>query len=80
MTEGAAEPTGSERWQALAVLVLGAAIIGLAAILVRLSDAGSAATGFWRLVFAAPLLAAISIRSSKRPPASRAAAKAVSAE
>lgn len=40
----------------LAMLVLGAAIIGLAPILVRLSDTGPAAAGFWRLTFALPLL------------------------
>ena len=39
------------------MLVIGACIIGLAPILVRLSAAGPAATGFWRLVFALPLLA-----------------------
>jgi len=39
------------------MLVVGACIIGLAPILVRLSAAGPAATGFWRLVFALPLLA-----------------------
>ena len=39
------------------MLLAGACIIGLAAILVRLSDAGPTATGLWRLVFAAPLLA-----------------------
>jgi drug/metabolite transporter (DMT)-like permease len=37
-------------------LVVGACIIGTAPILVRLGDAGSAAIGFWRLVFALPLL------------------------
>ncbi|MFZ5719368.1 MAG: DMT family transporter [Pseudomonadota bacterium] len=63
MTEAVAQPTATERWQALAVLVLGACVIGLAAILVRLSDAGSAATGFWRLVFATPLLAAMAWRA-----------------
>lgn len=64
MTETAAAPTATERWQALAVLVLGACVIGLAAILVRLSDAGSAATGFWRLVFATPLLALMCLRTA----------------
>lgn len=52
------EPTTSPpRWTAIAALVGGACVIGLAAILVRLAHAGPAATGFWRLVFAAPLLA-----------------------
>jgi drug/metabolite transporter (DMT)-like permease len=57
LADAAVQPHAAPRWQALAVLVAGACIIGLAAILVRLSDAGPAATGFWRLVFATPLLA-----------------------
>ena len=40
----------------IAVLVLGAAIIGFAGILVRLSETGPAAAGFWRLLFALPML------------------------
>ena len=63
MADVVASPGGAHRWQALAVLVLGACIIGLAAILVRLSDAGPAATGFWRLVFATPLLALMTSRT-----------------
>ena len=47
---------------ALAMLFVGAAIIGLAPILVRLSDAGPAATGFWRLAFAMPLLLLVTAR------------------
>lgn len=46
----------SSHLAALGMLVLGAAIIGLAPILVRLSDTGPAAAGFWRLTFATPLL------------------------
>lgn len=49
--------------KALAVLVAGAAIIGLAPILVRLADAGPAAIGFWRVTFAMPLLALIALRT-----------------
>lgn len=56
MPERTDDTLRAERWRALAVLLLGASIIGLAAILVRLSDAGPTATGFWRLVFAMPLL------------------------
>jgi drug/metabolite transporter (DMT)-like permease len=41
------------------VLVVGACIIGMAPILVRLSGAGPAATGFWRLSFALPVLALV---------------------
>jgi drug/metabolite transporter (DMT)-like permease len=63
LAEAVADTGGTQRWQALAVLVLGACIIGLAAILVRLSDAGPAATGFWRLVFATPLLALMTFRT-----------------
>jgi drug/metabolite transporter (DMT)-like permease len=63
LAEAVADPNTEHRWQALAVLVLGACIIGLAAILVRLSDAGPTATGLWRLVFAAPLLALMAART-----------------
>lgn len=45
------------------MLVAGACVIGVAPILVRLADTGPAATGFWRLVFAAPLLAVLARRS-----------------
>jgi len=45
------------RTRAVTMLVAGACVIGLAPILVRLSAAGPAATGFWRLAFALPLLA-----------------------
>ena len=64
MTEAAAATGDPPRWTALAALVGGACIIGLAAILVRLSHTGPAATGFWRLLFAAPLLALMSRRTS----------------
>ena len=49
--------------RALAVLIFGAAVIGFVPILVRLSDTGSAAAGFWRLLFALPLLALLAQRS-----------------
>ncbi len=55
MTEAAAAPDRTHL-KALAVLVFGAAVIGLAPILVRLADAGPAAVGFWRVTFALPLL------------------------
>lgn len=38
-------------------------MIGVAPILVRLSEAGPAATGFWRLAFALPLLAGLATRA-----------------
>src|SRR5262249_13874114 len=40
----------------LAVLVVGAVAISFAGILVRLSEVGPAATGFYRFLFALPLL------------------------
>lgn len=46
------------------MLVAGACTIGFAPILVRLSDAGPASVGFWRLFFALPLLAILSVRST----------------
>jgi len=42
--------------RALAALVVGACVIGLAPILARLTETGPAAAGFWRLLFAGPLL------------------------
>ena len=50
--------------KAMAVLILGACIIGFAPIFVRLSSAGPAATGFWRLTFALPLLAVLAQRAA----------------
>jgi drug/metabolite transporter (DMT)-like permease len=58
----------SDRWP-LIVLIGGAMIIGLSPILVRLSDAGPAATGFWRLAFAAPLLAILTAVERPSPDA-----------
>ncbi len=60
-----------DRTQAVAVLLFGACIIGLSPILVRLSDTGPAAAGFWRLTFALPLLAILTRRTTGqvgRPP------------
>ena len=51
------------RWQALAVLVFGACVIGLSPIFVRLTETGPAAAGFWRLAFALPLLAIMTRRT-----------------
>jgi len=50
------------RARAVTMLVIGACVIGLAPILVRLSGVGPAATGFWRLLFALPLLAVPALR------------------
>jgi drug/metabolite transporter (DMT)-like permease len=46
---------------AIAALVFGALVIGTTPILVRLAACGPAAAGFWRLTFAAPLLAIVAI-------------------
>ncbi|HWA63988.1 MAG TPA: DMT family transporter [Caulobacteraceae bacterium] len=56
-----------DRRAAMAGLIAGALVISLAPILVRLSSTGEAATGFWRLVFAAPLLALMSLRGAAAP-------------
>lgn len=61
MNKTSRDPAGT---QALAVLVFGAAVIGLAPILVRLADAGPAAIGFWRVGFALPLLGLLALRAS----------------
>lgn len=50
------------------MLVIGACVTALAPIFVRLSGAGPAATGFWRLLFALPLLAVPSLRSREGLP------------
>ncbi|WP_293677362.1 DMT family transporter [uncultured Phenylobacterium sp.] len=63
MADAAARP-GRTDWRALAVLLAGACIIGLSPILVRLSETGSAAAGFWRLAFALPLLALMTVRNA----------------
>lgn len=46
----------------------GAVVIGFAPILVRLTETGPAAAGFWRLAFAMPLLALIARRGESGPP------------
>ena len=51
------------RGRAVAALLTGACVIGVAPILVRLADAGPAAIGFWRLLFSLPLLAVLAARS-----------------
>ena len=44
-------------WPGVLALFLGAALLGLAPILVKLSDLGPQALAFWRLAFALPVLA-----------------------
>src|SRR5918997_5915031 len=51
--------------RAVGALVFGAAAIGFAPILARLTETGPAAAGFWRLAFAAPLLALLAFRPSQ---------------
>ena len=65
MTPGAqAVPTRPipTRTAALAVLILAAMVLGFAPILVRLSDTGPAAAGFWRFAFALPWLLVMTAR------------------
>jgi drug/metabolite transporter (DMT)-like permease len=65
LTEAVATPdANAERWRAVGVLVFGACVIGLSPILVRLTQTGPAAAGFWRLAFAMPLLAIMTRRTS----------------
>ena len=64
MAEATAPLPAAPRWQAVAVLVFGACVIGLSPILVRLTETGPAAAGFWRLLFALPLLAVMTVRTS----------------
>ena len=47
---------------ALPVLIVSAAVLGLAPILVRFADTGAAAAGFWRFAFALPLLLVLTAR------------------
>lgn len=46
----------------LAVLTAAACVLGLAPIMVRLTETGPAAAGFWRLTLALPLLLALNLR------------------
>lgn len=52
----------SPRALALFVLVLAACVLGLAPILVRLTETGPAAAGFWRFALALPLLFVLTAR------------------
>lgn len=64
------ETQETPRWRAVAVLVFGACVIGFSPILVRLTQTGPAAAGFWRLACALPLLALMTRRAggSVSPP------------
>ncbi len=48
-------------------LLVGATCIGFSGIFVRLSDVGPAAAGFWRMLFALPVLAAWTAVEQRRP-------------
>ena len=63
--------------RAVLALLLGAAAIGFAPILARLTETGPAAAAFWRLAFATPLLAMLAFRASQ--PAARPSRWAVAA-
>jgi drug/metabolite transporter (DMT)-like permease len=52
----------SPRAFALTVLLFSACVLGLAPILVRLTETGPAAAGFWRFLFALPLLTILAAR------------------
>jgi drug/metabolite transporter (DMT)-like permease len=66
LAEAVAEPHPQTDWRALGVLVVGACIVGLSPILVRLAETGPAAAGFWRLLFAIPLLGVLTQRNAGR--------------
>ncbi len=50
----------------LIALLAGATIIGVGTVLVRLTGTGPAAAGFWRLAFALPLMAVLSLMERRR--------------
>jgi drug/metabolite transporter (DMT)-like permease len=64
LTDAAAQEPSGHSWQAVAVLLFGACVIGVSPILVRLTETGPAAAGFWRLLFALPLLTVMTVRTS----------------
>ena len=55
----------SSRAFALSVLLVSACVLGLAPILVRLTETGPAAAGFWRLLFALPVLVLLTARPTE---------------
>lgn len=48
-------------------LLAGATFIGFSGVFVRLADVGPAAAGFWRMIFALPVLAAWTALEQRRP-------------
>lgn len=61
------EKSLSQRW-ALPVLMLGAVTIAVSPVLVRLSEVGPTATGFWRLALAIPLILLVRSRQKNVVP------------
>jgi len=55
---------GHSELRALAALITGAILIGLAPIFVRMSDVGLTAVGFWRMALALPVLALLMARET----------------
>lgn len=70
MTEALSSGRPTPSWLPPTALVFGAAVVGLSPILVRMSETGPAAAGFWRLTFALPFLAVLAARTGRlgRPP------------
>ncbi len=65
------EHSGRDRLRATLAVAGGAAIIGLAPVGMRLSELGPMATGFWRFVFALPMLLLVSVLFRSKAPATR---------
>lgn len=55
--------------KSLILLVLGAIVLGAAPILVRLSEVGPLATGFWRLALSLPILGILCLQQKSMQPA-----------
>jgi hypothetical protein len=64
---GAPPATAAERRLALIVLIGAAVVLGVAPILVRLGEVGPAAAGFWRGVFALPVLLVLHVSDTFGP-------------
>src|SRR5690606_4474598 len=62
-------PCVSASSRALPALILGAVLIGLAPIFVRLVEVGPSAAAFWRLALALPLLGLLMLRRRDTPAA-----------
>lgn len=63
--------TPSSDRRALGVLILGACIIGLSPILVRLTHTGPAAAGMWRVGLSLPLVSLLALAERRAGPPSR---------